>query len=301
MKTLAIVVLLVSGPALGRAEAQDALGEAKAQYEAAAYEEALATLTRISEAPSIDRVEVEQYRALCLIALGNLADAERAVAALVAANPVYVPSESVASPRVLALVADIRKRELPAAARRLLDAGRTAYQSNDLALAKRHFDLLLEILDDPAMAGRSDRADLLPLAQGFVALIAATGTPPGGAPTPAHAGTNGAGAAATNDRTETPAAAAEGFYVPPVAIEQALPEWEPPSVAVAKLEYIGRLRVEIGLDGKVTGATIEEPSHAFYDRKLLEVARTWLYKPALRNGVPVASEKTIAIRLIPEP
>jgi tetratricopeptide (TPR) repeat protein len=298
MRTLAFVFLLLTAPFLHvTVSAQNALDEAKAHYEAAAYEEALATLTRITDAEMpVSRVEVEQYRALCLIALGNMADAERAIVALVAADPIYVPSANVASPRVLSVVADIRKKELPTVARRLLDAGRVAYQGNDLDAARRHFDLLLQLLADPAMAERPEKEDLLPLAHGFAALTAAALAPPS---TPASSANETDSARATGTSAQLAAPAAESFYVPPVVIQQSLPEWEPPSASIARLEYSGLLRVRIGIDGTVTAADIERPSYPSYDGRLLQVARTWLYKPATRNGVPVESEKVIVIQLRP--
>jgi len=309
MRTLAFVFLLLVAPGLSlTAGAQNSLDEARAQYEAAAYEEALATLTRVADAAPANRVEVEQYRALCLIALGNITDAERAVAALVAADPTYVPSSSVASPKVLSMVADIRRKELPSVARRLLDAGRIAFQGKDLVAAEQHFGVLLKLLDDPALAGHPERDGLNTLAQGFVTLIAAAAPPPAPAldaeraaaastaPPVAPAAAPPAAATTAPAGLPEPAAAGE-FYVPATAIEQRLPEWEPPTTTIARFEYSGRLRLRIGTDGRVTAASIEEASHPSYDARLLEVAPGWLYKPATRDGVPIESEKVIAIRL----
>ena len=88
MRTLFIGVVLFSAPWLtAPAAAQSDLTEAKTQYEEAAYEDALTTLTKASPSTPADRVQLEQYRALCLIALGRLAEAERAVAAMVEADP----------------------------------------------------------------------------------------------------------------------------------------------------------------------------------------------------------------------
>jgi tetratricopeptide (TPR) repeat protein len=304
MRTLAFAFLLLTAPSLGStAAAQNAIDAAIAQYEAAAYEEALATLTRIGEAAPASRVEIEQYRALCLIALGNMTDAEAAVAALVAADPIYVPPPSVASPRVLSLVADIRKKELPGVARRMLDAGRAAFQDKDLARARQHFELLMKVIDDPAMVGRPEKEDLRTLAQGFLTLVVAAPAP-SSAPVPA---TNLAAPEPTVSEsaaaTGSPAAVStppQDFYVPAIAIEQALPQWEPPSAAIASFAYSGLVRVRIGIDGKVIAAVVEDVSHPAYDGRLLEVAAKWLYKPALRNGVPVESEKVVTIRLQPQ-
>ena len=139
MRTLLIVSVFLSAPWLTvGAAAQSDLSEAKTQYEEAAYEDALTTLTKASASTPADRVQLEQYRALCLIALGRLPEAERAVAALVDADPMYVPPTSVASPRVLAMVAEIRRKELPGVTRRVLDSGRAAYEAKNFSLAQRH-------------------------------------------------------------------------------------------------------------------------------------------------------------------
>ena len=78
-----------------------------------------------------------------------------------------------------------------------------------------------------------------------------------------------------------------------------MPIWTPPNPRIASNEYTGAVKVRIGTDGRVKGATIDQPSHPAYDAVLLRVARTWLYKPALQNGTPIESERVIAVRLRP--
>ena len=71
MKSVAIGVAFLSIGAIGAA--QDSLSAAKDLYAAAAYEEALSTLTRLSAgtAPeSSGKSEIDEYRAFCLFALG---------------------------------------------------------------------------------------------------------------------------------------------------------------------------------------------------------------------------------------
>jgi hypothetical protein len=281
MKTLSILLILVLAPLAAGAAAQDALEEAKAQYAAAAYEEALTTLTRVDAAPIPRRVEVEQYRAFCFIALGRIPEAERAVASLVSTDPKYVPSPTVASPKVLQLVSEMRRKELPAVARKLLEDGRAAYKGKQFADAQKTFALLVQLLDDPAMKGRPETDDMRVLAEGFVALADAASTPAAApAPQPVAA--------------SAPASSVE----PPVVIQQALPEWTPPDELAASRDYVGAIKVRIGIDGKVKDAAIERATYPTYDARLLQVARTWLYKPARRNGEPVESEKVIAINLM---
>jgi len=295
MRTLFIVVVLLSAPWLSAAAAaQNDLGEAKAKYEEAAYEDALTTLTKASASTTADRVQLEQYRALCLIALGRISEAERAVAALVDADPTYVPPSSVASPRVLAMIAEIRRKELPGVARRVLDSGRAAYEAKDIPRAQRQFDLLLKLLDDPIMEGRPEREDLLAVARGFSTLLVAAP-----APRPPAAETERPAAPPATAAGTPPAAPAVSTFVPASVIQESLPIWTPPNPAVARNEYNGAVKVRIGADGRVKAATIDRPTHPAYDTALLNTARSWLYKPATQNGTPIESERVIAVRLRP--
>jgi len=295
MRTLFIVVVLLSAPWLSAAAAaQNDLGEAKAKYEEAAYEDALTTLTKASASTTADRVQLEQYRALCLIALGRISEAERAVAALVDADPTYVPPSSVASPRVLAMIAEIRRKELPGVARRVLDSGRAAYEAKDIPRAQRQFDLLLKLLDDPIMEGRPEREDLLAVARGFSTLLVAAP-----APRPPAAETERPAAPPAAAAGTPPAAPAVSTFVPASVIQESLPIWTPPNPAVARNEYNGAVKVRIGTDGRVKAATIDRPTHPAYDTALLNTARSWLYKPATQNGTPIESERVIAVRLRP--
>ena len=289
MKTLSILLmiplLLSTAPLAGTAAAQDTLEEAKAHYAAAAYEEALSMLTRVEAAPAMNKVELEQYRAFCFIALGKLADAERAVAALVAADPRYVPSPTVASPKVLQLVSEMRRKELPGVARRLFDDGKAAFKEKELGRAQRNFALLLQVLDDPALKGRPEHEDLRVLAEGFVALLDVPAAPAAEATAPATV---------TETVVRTSGTRA---MEPPVPIRQTLPEWMPTDKIAGSRDYIGSIKVIIGIDGRVKSASIEQATHPTYDARLLQVAKEWLYKPATRNGEPVESEKVIAIQL----
>ena len=288
---MAAALVLISGSAA--AYAADDLARAKELYEAAAYEDALVALDGVAGTTPADRVNVEQYRALCLIALGRLPEAERAIVALVGADPTYVPSASVASPRVLSLVSDVRKRELPAIVRRVMDDGRAAFQRKELAAARENFDLVIKLIEDPAMVGRPEVEDLRVLARGFADLTAATpvATVTKNEPVPP----------ADEDKVPAsapPPPATPAVIVPAVAIQQAMPRWEPPA-AFATVEYKGSIRIIVGVDGKVKSAVVDERSHPLYDARLLAAAATWLYKPATRNGEPIESERVIPVHLLP--
>jgi len=179
--TLLLAAVLTAWPAAVAARQND-LDAARTRYEEAAYEDALKLLDAMSPASPDERVQVEQYRALCHIALGQTEQADRAVAALVDADPTYVLPSTIASPKVLAIVAEARRRQLPGIARKLLDSGRAAFAEKKTALANEQFTLLLKLLDDPAMADRPERADYRTLAEGFTSLLAAPAATPSAAP-----------------------------------------------------------------------------------------------------------------------
>jgi hypothetical protein len=122
------------------------------------------------------------------------------------------------------------------------------------------------------------------LADGFVALASASTAPAPAAAPPATA------------PVET-IVQNEPVIQPPVAVEQTLPDWTPPDRTAASRDYVGAIRVRIGADGKVKSAAIQTPTNPTYDARLLAASRSWLYRPATRNGKPVESEKVIAIQL----
>src|SRR4051812_26747317 len=82
---MAMAMLLYATAAI----AQVSIAAARDLYAAAAYDEALERLNdlRLSKHPSDEDRIIEQYRALCLFALGRATDAERAIEAMVVAAP----------------------------------------------------------------------------------------------------------------------------------------------------------------------------------------------------------------------
>ncbi len=205
MRTLTIAILVAASALVSASAGAVDIDLAKSRYEEAAYEDALKILDGVEPGTANERVQVEQYRALCHIALGHTEQAERAVIALVDADPTYLPPTTIASPRVLAIVVETRRRHIPEVVRRLLDSGRAAFAEKNMALAAGQFSLLLKLLDDAAMADRPERADFRTLAQGFAALASS--------PAPAAATSSPAAtpeAAATSSTAATPGAAPGG-------------------------------------------------------------------------------------------
>lgn len=84
---------------------------------------------------------------------------------------------------------------------------------------------------------------------------------------------------------------------PPVAIRQPMPRWDAPDRVSAERTFYGSIKVRIGSDGQVVNAVIQKPTHPLYDQLLLEAARSWVYKPAVRDGQPISVEKVVTYEL----
>jgi len=289
--------------------AENPLDDAKTHYAAAAYEEALSALRRAAGSPDVDRIELEQYRVLCLIGLGRTAEAVDAVAAMIELDPRHVPSPAVASPKVRSLITTVRRQRLPGIIRSVIGRGRTALEQGAFEEAENDFGLALALVDDDALREWPDREDVRTLADGFTALTttlrrraaaeavqALPSKPPAQRPGERHAD-------ATSRTIQSPVAPPAGLagvtVQPPVPILQTMPAWLPPDAFASTREYHGILKIEIGIDGRVKSARIEDPSHPAYDGRLLHAARQWVFNPATRDGQPVESEKVIAVQLHP--
>src|SRR5688572_18235083 len=141
----------------GAAARASNVSAAREMYATARYDEALALLNsiRVNEAtdPS-ERKTIEQYRSLCLLALGRDQEAETAIAAAVTADPFFVPTEAEASPRVRSAFSDVRSKLLPGIASAKYTSAKQTFDRKDHAGAERQFRDLVMLLDDPQMNGR---------------------------------------------------------------------------------------------------------------------------------------------------
>lgn len=299
MKTRILVTasLLVAFAAPAHAQLRDGrdnpLTAARDLYASARYDEALAVLNGLpSDAVASDRKSIEQYRSLCLLALGRGSEAEGAIAAVVTADPMFVPGEADASPRVRQAFSEVRQRLLPQIASTRYAAAKAAYDRKDYSLAEMQFRNLLMLLDDPQMGGRLP--DLRTLASGFVDLAAAAAAPP---PEPKKAEAPAMSAA-------TPAAPAvpreprvwtadEPGVTPPVIIRQEVPRV--PTTISSQARERGLLEVVIDEQGRVVNLALRLPIHPMYDPQLLAAAREWRYKPATVDGTPVKFRKMIQV------
>src|SRR5207253_4315949 len=129
------------------------VGPARDLYASARYDEALAVLNDLhpgdASAAVSDRKSIEQYRSLCLLALGRGSEAESAIAAVVTADPSYLPGEAEASPRVRAAFSDVRRRLLPEIATSRYTEAKGSFDRKDHATAVGQFKQVIALLDDP--------------------------------------------------------------------------------------------------------------------------------------------------------
>jgi TonB family protein len=252
-------------------------------YASAAYEEALTAVGKMdSETPNL---EAEEYRVFCLVALGRLEEAEKAVETVLMARPEYHTDSGEASPRIQALFKKVRRRIGPGLVKQMYQEGRAAMDRKERDAAIAQFEAMLRIANDPDVRDEAHIAELRELGAGFLALTRAAPANP--VPPPA---------------TETAAAPAArpSVIVPPVAIRQQLPGWVPDPVNRAT-EFHGSVRVQISAEGKVTEVEMTKSVHPAYDQLVLRAARNWLYQPARKDGVPIPSEKTVQIAVTPAP
>jgi TonB family protein len=294
MKTRILAAWIVVGLAVpAHAQLRDGrdnpLTAARDLYASARYDEALAVLNGLPTDNTVaDRKSVEQYRSLCLLALGRGTEAESAIAAVVTADPLFMPNEADASPRVRAAFSEVRQRLLPQIAAARYTSAKTAFDRKDYAGAQAQFKDLITLLDDPQMSGK--QGDMRTLAQGFLDLAAAAAAPP---PEPKKADPPPPAVAPPATRIPKVWTADDPGVVGPVAVRQDVPR-VPVNIS-SQARDRGLLELIIDEQGRVTSMTIRMSVHALYDPLLLSAARDWRYKPATVNGVPVKFRKMIQI------
>jgi TonB family protein len=290
---IAMMMLAASGGVAG----QDAdLAAARDLYASAAYEDALTVLNRLrsSDHPAGQSRAIEQYRAFCLLALDRAADAQLAIEAVVVAEPSYHPSDSDVSPRVRAAFTDVRRRMLPAIIQQKYAQSKSAFDKKDFKAAADGFEQVLAALADPDVASAAadpPLADLHTLAVGFEELSAKAAAPPPPPPTPPPP-------VAAPPPQPAPLRVYGGEdpnVQPPTIVNQTLPMY-PGQVMMRRT---GMLNIVINENGMVESAAMTNSITSAYDALAIASTKTWRYKPATLNGVPVKFRKVVQIAIHP--
>ena len=116
---------------------------------------------------------------------------------------------------------------------------------------------------------------------------------------------NAAGATAAAAAPEPPlspativASSTDVGVVAPTAVFQAQPNIPPGLLSlVRQLRRTGKIDVLINEQGAVDDVTVKEPVNPAYDKLIVAAARTWRYKPALKDGVPIKFVSTVVINV----
>ena len=298
------LVFIVALAAPAAAQQDGPLASARDLYASARYDEALTMLNALRVSNAVDRRSVEQYRSLCLLALGRAAEAETAIAAVVTADPTYQPGEADTAPRVRATFTEVRRRLLPDIATARYKDAKATYDRREWAAAEQQFKLVLSLIDDPDTGGRL--GDLRVLTVGFLELSArAAAPPPEPKPEPAPEPLPPAVRNTPPPPAAVPSPAARGpqpgrtYSVdddgvsPPVIVRQEIPSV--PAHVMSMANARGVLEVVIDEQGRAVGMTIRGSIHPAYDKLLLAAARDFKYRPASLDGQPVRFRKLIQV------
>jgi TonB family protein len=312
------------------AAAQDSLSAAKDLYASAAYEEALTALDRMkASSPSSLTLQVDQYRAFCLLALGRTSEAEAVAEEVLRVDPLVEIDSADASPRIVAMFSELQRKVLPGAIRERYRAARAAMEQGDGDRSAQQFTLVQQLLDKSRALGVWDDAlaDMKVLVDGFMALNharqeqmasqsvqAAAAVPPAGvtgapgADSPAVHSVPAAESTVGSTPPPTPVATAsvrpEVFSAldervsAPIVLKQETPR-VPYNLFLAMRSGKRDGIVEVTIDerGQVENAVMRDPVNDFFDTLVLAAARQWQYLPAKRDGIPVRYMKRIAVTL----
>jgi TonB family protein len=233
---------------------------------------------------------IEQYRSLCLLALGRTSEAEVAIAAVVMADPMYLPNETEASPRVRSAFSEVRQRQLPEIARSRYATAKATFDRKEFVTAEQQFRELLRLIDDPDMGGRL--GDMRVLVSGFVDLSTAAAAPPPEPEKPKEPVSPPPAPPAVPSELKVYTSDDDGVS-PATPIRQEVPR-VPTQIANQARER-GILDITIDEQGRVINATLRVSLHPIYDSQLLAATRDWRYQPATVNGRPVKFRKIIQI------
>ena len=295
MKTVAIFVLLSAVAVNARAGQDDPLRTARDLYASAAYEEALSELTRVGSGAAAAGAarQANAYRAFCLVALGRNSEAEAVAEALVRTDPMGAVDLREASPRIEEMFATVRRRMLPQLIRDEYRAAR-ALAAQKAPDAESRLTQVQRMLAEAEKAGAWDDtlADLRVLVDGFLDLSRAAGQV---ASSPAAAAVSAQAPVPSRDVRRIFTAGDSGV-IAPVVVSQP-PLQIPPTLLdlVRRLRRSGTLDIVIDEHGDVADVVVLQSVNGAYDTLVTAAARTWKYRPATKDGVPVRFIKTVLL------
>ena len=294
---IAMLTLAMILAALTPSAAQESLDSARQLYASADYRSALTMLNALltaSPSPQ-ERQSIELYRTLCLVAIGNNDEANKAIEAMVQRDPLYRPNMEEVPPRLRTVFSDARKRLLPALIQERYVIAKAAFDRGDMKIAADGFTQVLLALADPDItvaAKQPPLSDLRVLASGFNDLTVRALTPPPVPVVPMTVQTPPPPVAVA-PREPVTYSQDDKNVLPPETVRQDLPQY-PGRVT---FDRTGVLEIVIDATGTVESATMLEGVEALYNRLLLTAAKNWRYRPARLDGTPVKYRKRIQITL----
>jgi hypothetical protein len=299
----ALLTVLTASPGLA-----DEMSTVRTLYGSAAYEEALALLEKVqsTDAPEL----VDQYKALCFLALGRPADAERALEVLAKRQPRFEFKEAEVSPRLIDLFQKVRQRTLPATLRAIYARGKASFDAKRFDEAAEQFRELASLAADGGLS-ESDAGglrDLIELGEGFLALAEAEVAKATAAKAAAAKAAAAKAAAAVPPPVDPPApsvqrilpyTAADQDVLPPVDLARPMPAWIPSNPLLRNASYRGVLEIVVNETGAVESALVTKSISPLYDSRLLEATAGWRFQPAMKDGKPVKFRKALEVVLRP--
>jgi TonB family protein len=265
-----------------RAAAQNEIETAHRALTSAAYEDALATLSRLDVSPSSpEAVRVAKYRALCLLALGRESDADEAVRTVLRADPLYEPDTAEVSATVKGEYAIVRERLLPSVVDERYKQAKAAFDGHDYRAASGQFRTVIDLIDAFPLTG-NDAAlmtDLRRLSTEFFDLSVKLGT----SATPAQ------------DSSDRIYDAGTPGILPPKPIRRALPT----ASRFAQIVGDRGVVVEVVIDesGSVESAVVRQPMSGGFDEAVVKDVLQWRYEAAVRDGSPVRYRQLVRVSL----
>jgi TonB family protein len=296
--SLALAATLGAAPLVSAQD--DPLKTARDLYASAAYVEALTELARVASVSSTPTTvrDTDAYKTFCLVALGRDTEAQTVVESLVRKDPTLsIDQFPDASPRIATMFTSVRQRVLPQLVRDEYRLARTSATEN-APDAESRLRRVRQLLDISQRIGAWDEtlADVRLIVDGFLDLAHAA--PPGHAASEATKTTMTKPAAPTASSTSS---STDAGVVAPTAVFQPQPIVPPALLTlVRRLRRTSTIDVAINERGTVDEVTVKEPVTPAYDKLIVAAAKTWRYKPALKDGVPIKFVSTVSINVSSE-